>query len=220
MDECQSAPCLNGGSCSDLRGGFACACAADWRGARCQLPRTRSCAQEPCAPGRAVCRPAPPGTCPPAPPARPAPGPPGPRSPPLPADPPSGNNYTCECFEGFVGVHCEEAFCEAQPCRHGECRAELRPPRCDCFEGWRGAWCEAERDECQEAGAGACLHGGTCIDSHAGYNCDCDDTGACSPCAPITSAAMTPSPIWPPGAADRARGACQTLERWLPELPY
>lgn len=152
VDECQSAPCLNGGTCSDLRGGFSCACAANWHGTRCQLARTRSCAQEPCAPGRGACRPSPP-------------------------DPPTGNNYTCECLEGWTGVHCERAFCEVAPCAHGACRADAVPPRCDCEPGWAGARCDAERDECLEAGDDACLHGGTCVDSHGGFLCDCDATG-------------------------------------------
>ncbi|XP_049888024.1 protein crumbs [Pectinophora gossypiella] len=152
IDECLSMPCENGGTCVDQRGGYTCACAAEWRGPRCGTPRTRSCLQQPCAPARARCLQQPP-------------------------DPPTGNNYTCECFEGFEGVHCEDAFCEVRPCKHGKCNVDVKPPACECEEGYSGRYCETERDECLEGGAAACLHGGRCIDSRGTFLCDCTNTG-------------------------------------------
>ncbi|XP_013166449.1 PREDICTED: protein crumbs, partial [Papilio xuthus] len=155
VDECASSPCENGGTCRDLPGAFACECGAEWRGARCQTPRERGCAHAPCAPARAACRD-------------------------LPPDPPTGNNYTCDCFEGYQGVHCELAFCEAEPCRHGRCLVDANPPYCECEEGYSGRVCEAARDECGAggvAGGGACLHNGRCLDRRGHFLCDCTGTG-------------------------------------------
>ncbi|XP_046970634.1 protein crumbs isoform X1 [Vanessa cardui] len=146
IDECESAPCANGGTCVDLAGGYRCECGAEWRGPRCQLPRTRTCAHRPCAPPpRALCRDVP--------------------------DAVNGNNYTCECAEGFQGVHCELAFCEVEPCLHGRCDVDAVPPQCECEAGWSGRACGAERDEC--AGAAACLHGGRCVPRRRPPVCDC-----------------------------------------------
>ncbi|KAL0896197.1 hypothetical protein ABMA27_012140 [Loxostege sticticalis] len=155
IDECQSAPCLNGGTCSDHAGGYSCACAAEWRGPRCSTPRDRTCAHRPCAPHAVACRDVPP-------------------------DPPTGNNYTCVCAEGFEGVHCEAAFCDVTPCQHGRCQVDNNSALCVCEEGYSGRLCEKERDSCAELGAGAaCLHGGRCIHQRRSrtHRCDCTGTG-------------------------------------------
>ncbi|KAM3956609.1 LOW QUALITY PROTEIN: cell polarity complex component crumbs [Aphomia sociella] len=152
IDECSSSPCLNGGTCADAAGAFTCRCGDEWRGARCEAPRRRRCAHRPCAPrATRACRD-------------------------LPPDPPTGNNYTCECIDGFEGVHCESAFCETRPCVHGECVVDVTPPACACEAGYLGRWCEVERDECA-GGAAACLHGGRCVDQRGGFRCDCAGTG-------------------------------------------
>lgn len=50
IDECEAAPCENGGTCWDEPGGFRCECGDEWRGERCERPRVRTCAHRPCAP--------------------------------------------------------------------------------------------------------------------------------------------------------------------------
>lgn len=40
MDECSSAPCLNGGSCVDLVGNYSCVCAEPFEGPRCETGTT------------------------------------------------------------------------------------------------------------------------------------------------------------------------------------
>jgi hypothetical protein len=82
-DECDSSPCANGGTCSDLFGAYSCECTADFQGERCELCRTDAthpscipCASSPCANG---------GTC-------------------------SANAvgvYSCECPPSFNGTNCE-----------------------------------------------------------------------------------------------------------------
>ncbi|CAH2100473.1 unnamed protein product [Euphydryas editha] len=83
----------------------------------------------------------------------------------------NGNNYTCECPEGFSGVHCEVAFCEVEPCVHGRCDVDAIPPVCACAPGWSGRACDTERDECE--GEAACLHGGRCVPRRRPPLCDC-----------------------------------------------
>ena len=36
IDECQDKPCLYGGECTNLLGGFECACQPEFTGVRCQ----------------------------------------------------------------------------------------------------------------------------------------------------------------------------------------
>lgn len=141
VDECQSAPCQHGAACRDLPGAFRCDCPPEWRGERCDVPRQRTCQHAPCAHN---------ATC---------------------ADVPDqhGNNYTCECAPGRVGVHCELAYCEVTPCVHGACEGE--PPACACEPGYSGPLCDQERDEC--AGEAACLNGGRCVPRHRPPLCEC-----------------------------------------------
>ena len=39
IDECESAPCLNGGACTDRINYFQCSCAAGYQGDRCQTSK-------------------------------------------------------------------------------------------------------------------------------------------------------------------------------------
>ena len=47
MDECVSSPCANGGACTDIVGGFACACASGFAGVTCET-NVHECASSPC----------------------------------------------------------------------------------------------------------------------------------------------------------------------------
>jgi hypothetical protein len=50
VDECQSAPCLNGATCVDLFQGYTCQCAAGFSGVRCQT-NLNECSSAPCSNG-------------------------------------------------------------------------------------------------------------------------------------------------------------------------
>jgi YVTN family beta-propeller protein len=50
IDECASAPCLNGGECTDEVNGFSCACAAGYEGATCETD-IDDCSPNPCESG-------------------------------------------------------------------------------------------------------------------------------------------------------------------------
>lgn len=149
VDECSVTPCANGGTCTDTAGGFLCACTPAWTGPDCRTPRHRSCRHSPCA-SRATCRDE--------------------------RDPMTGNNYTCVCPAGYMGARCESAFCEIQPCVHGECVVDAPRPMCSCLAGFAGVYCEEDIDECALE-AEPCLHGGRCVDEVAGHHCDCLNTG-------------------------------------------
>lgn len=53
IDECQSQPCLNGGSCHDYISGFTCTCLSGFQGHRCEI-NTDECQEQPCQ-NRALC---------------------------------------------------------------------------------------------------------------------------------------------------------------------
>jgi hypothetical protein len=47
VDECGSAPCTNGGTCTDLRADYACACPPGFTGKSCQVD-VNECESSPC----------------------------------------------------------------------------------------------------------------------------------------------------------------------------
>ncbi len=53
IDECQSKPCLNGGSCHDYVGGFTCTCPSGFQGHQCEI-NIDECQEQPCQNG-ALC---------------------------------------------------------------------------------------------------------------------------------------------------------------------
>ena len=36
INECESSPCENGGSCTDMEGGYSCACESGFTGSQCE----------------------------------------------------------------------------------------------------------------------------------------------------------------------------------------
>lgn len=54
IDECLSSPCLNGGVCDDLEGGYSCTCLPGYSGDRCEV-NVDECNSTPCQNG-GTCR--------------------------------------------------------------------------------------------------------------------------------------------------------------------
>ena len=154
IDECQTAPCQNGGTCTDGIASFECACPFGYTGEVCdvtlktlhetvtELVSTDECLSTPCQNG---------GSC---------------------KDDVDG--YSCNCLKGFTGFECEidDDECAAQPCKHGAtCTAGDGRFVCACVYGYVGDTCEINVDDCA---AGPCRGGAECIDLVSGYRCTCE----------------------------------------------
>ncbi|XP_074154067.1 sushi, nidogen and EGF-like domain-containing protein 1 [Sminthopsis crassicaudata] len=152
VDECESQPCLNGGSCKDRIAGFLCVCGSGYLGAHCELD-VDECQSDPCKnggtcrdlPGAFVCR-CPDGfagihcekevdAC---------------DSGPCQHGGEcenDGGSYLCVCPEGFFGYHCETASdpCFSNPCGgRGYCLSSNGSHSCTCKVGYTGRNCAKE----------------------------------------------------------------------------
>ncbi|XP_026828708.1 protein crumbs isoform X3 [Ooceraea biroi] len=142
---CQSAPCRNGGSCSeDARGDFGCSCKPGFTGSLCESQLgVRFCEQNPCR-NDGVCLAL------------------------------TDNEYRCECQPGWTGKNCETNIneCISNPCKNdGICIDGINNYTCRCDRtGYEGANCEVDIDECV---ANPCLNNGVCYDYYGTYICHC-----------------------------------------------
>ncbi|XP_064194597.1 protein crumbs homolog 1-like isoform X1 [Anguilla rostrata] len=199
VNECQSDPCLNGGSCHDYVNGFSCACRAGFLGRFCEVD-VDECESDPCQNG-AVCTDGVNGyscdctglgfmglNC----------------DTPVPAcmSQPCLNgascqenqgNYTCYCWPGFEGRNCEVDTneCSSSPCLSGGTCIELSwkalydteklfPAHhdsqnavgfiCTCQPGFEGVLCEEDVNECD---LNPCQNGGLCENYPGGFTCHC-----------------------------------------------
>eukprot|EP01043_Picozoa_sp_COSAG02_P011306 COSAG02_NODE_415_length_22762_cov_133.681816_5_plen_451_part_00 len=119
VDECASAPCLNGGTCSDSRGMFRCRCASGFWGTRCEGDYDE-CFSRPCQNG---------GICNQSGSDRRI----------------AADAYLCECSSGFGGDVCEYDLddCAAEPCEHGGTCTDLANGfACSCTLAWAGTICD------------------------------------------------------------------------------
>lgn len=90
----------------------------------------------------------------------------------------TGNNFTCICAPGMVGVLCDTPFCIHRPCQNGFCNTTGSVPVCECDRGFEGEFCEINVDDCKTASGGnPCQNGGQCIDGVNRYDCNCTGTG-------------------------------------------
>ncbi|XP_048583799.1 uncharacterized protein LOC5505993 [Nematostella vectensis] len=178
INECQSNPCKNGGTCANGENKYSCVCAPGFTGTNCDTD-IDDCAGDPCANG---------GTC--------TDGING-----FTCTCPAGytgntcgtdidecasspcqngatcndgvNNYTCSCIPGFTGTRCETNIdeCASSPCQNGAtCNDGVNNYTCSCIPGFTGTNCETNIDDCP---SGACNNGGTCIDGLNSYTCKC-----------------------------------------------
>jgi hypothetical protein len=98
--------------------------------------------------------------------------------------------YTCACFVGYTGTHCEmdvddcvDASSGQPVCKNGaKCVDLIGGFQCKCPSGYRGRTCIVDVDECggigqagEESGGGGhpCQHGGRCVNTEGSYECRC-----------------------------------------------
>ncbi|XP_033106114.1 delta-like protein D [Anneissia japonica] len=117
INECQSTPCVNGGTCQHGVDSYVCICPPAWGGSLCHLLQDE-CINFPCA-NNATCE----------------------------SDVLSDgtSNYTCTCEPGWEGMNCTDEIyeCESSPCLNdGVCQDLLNGWNCLCKEGWEGGACE------------------------------------------------------------------------------
>ncbi|ELU09448.1 hypothetical protein CAPTEDRAFT_223657 [Capitella teleta] len=145
-DGCATEPCLNGGSCVDLKGSqapkkFACSCPQGWIGDRCETRVANQCVDAPCE-NNATC---------------------------------IGNadDYRCECPHGFTGHHCTVNIddCATDPCDNGICVDQIGGYQCYCTPGYGGHNCDMKYSPCR---SNPCKNNGYCIDRKGDYECHCD----------------------------------------------
>lgn len=51
IDECASAPCHNGGNCTDLLASYTCTCTEEYDGPQCDILKQITCENKPCRAG-------------------------------------------------------------------------------------------------------------------------------------------------------------------------
>ena len=82
-DECEDAPCQNGGTCTETvqPGSYTCQCGEAYKGLNCEEEKIKNCGHFPCQNG---------GTC-------------VPRN-----NSSSSNKYSCDCAQGYEGYNCDQ----------------------------------------------------------------------------------------------------------------
>ncbi|XP_047433472.1 protein jagged-1a-like [Mugil cephalus] len=179
INDCESAPCLNGGTCLDKVTQYQCICADGWDGATCHN-NVDDCSSSPCQNG-GVCRDLindfhcdcsngwkgktctsresqcdentcnNGGTC---------------------SD--HGDAFRCQCSPGWEGSTCSigvSSSCVSSPCENGgTCVVDGNSFSCICKEGWEGATCSHNANDCSPH---PCYNGGTCVDGENWYRCEC-----------------------------------------------
>lgn len=153
IDECNSNPCQNSGTCSNLANQYQCTCAPGWTGTNCET-NVNECASTPCKnAGNCIdqvnkyicnctsgwtgthcetnvdecasspCKNA--GTC---------------------VD--GVNGYTCNCASGWTGTHCETDVneCTSNPCLNsGTCHNGINQYTCTCPSPYTGPRCATSK---------------------------------------------------------------------------
>ncbi|XP_061694021.1 protein jagged-1b [Syngnathoides biaculeatus] len=179
INDCESSPCRNGGTCIDKVSVYQCICADGWEGDHCEI-NIDDCNANPCHNGgtcqdlvtdffceckngwkgktchsresqcdEATCNNG--GTC---------------------HD--EGNTFQCKCPPGWEGTTCniaKNSSCLPNPCENGgTCVVTGESFSCVCKEGWEGPTCTQNTNDCSPH---PCYNSGTCVDGDNWYRCEC-----------------------------------------------
>ncbi|XP_025024172.1 delta-like protein 3 [Python bivittatus] len=179
INECDSGPCRNGGSCSDLENDYKCTCPQGFYGKNCEIS-AMTCADGPCFNG---------GTC-----TEKSSGGYACHCPlnyhgsncekkidRCSSNPclnsgrclDLGRSVICRCRPGFAGSRCELNIddCARNPCANGgTCIDGPNSYSCSCTLGYGGKDCSVRMDACS---SGPCLNSGTCYTHFSGHVCEC-----------------------------------------------
>ncbi|XP_074046826.1 sushi, nidogen and EGF-like domain-containing protein 1 isoform X4 [Macrotis lagotis] len=193
VNECDSDPCQNGGTCTHGINSFSCQCLPGFKGPTCGTVES-PCDAKDCQNGgecqarngtaECMCQPGYTGEsceinineCD--------------------SDPCMNGgkcvdlvaNYTCLCSEPFTGPHCEldQSSCEDRSCRDRQTCNYIRPGRyiCTCSPGYYGNNCQYGGPRIPNAClSNPCQNEGTCLEMDQGYICECPDGYTGSNCA-------------------------------------
>ncbi|KAK1171313.1 protein jagged-1b-like [Acipenser oxyrinchus oxyrinchus] len=179
INDCESNPCKNGGTCIDKVNIYQCICGDGWEGVHCET-NINDCSVKPCHNGgtcrdlvndffcecknewkgktchsresqcdEATCNNG--GTC---------------------YD--EGDTFKCMCPPGLEGATCniaKNSSCLPNPCENGgTCVVSGDSFTCVCKEGWEGATCTQNTNDCNPH---PCYNSGTCVDGDNWYRCEC-----------------------------------------------
>ncbi|XP_033874495.3 protein jagged-1b-like [Acipenser ruthenus] len=179
INDCESNPCKNGGTCIDKVSIYQCICGDGWEGVHCET-NINDCSVKPCHNGgtcrdlvndfyceckngwkgktchsresqcdEATCNNG--GTC---------------------YD--EGDTFKCMCPLGLEGATCniaKNSSCLPNPCENGgTCVVSGDSFTCVCKEGWEGATCTQNTNDCNPH---PCYNSGTCVDGDNWYRCEC-----------------------------------------------
>ncbi|KAJ8285050.1 hypothetical protein COCON_G00039000 [Conger conger] len=179
INDCESNPCRNGGTCIDKVGVYQCICGDGWEGLHCET-NIDDCSTGPCHNGgtcrdlvndfycecvspwkgktchsresqcdAATCKNA--GTC---------------------YD--EVDTFKCTCPPGWEGATCniaKNSSCLPNPCENGgTCVVSGDSFTCVCKEGWEGTTCNQNTNDCNPH---PCYNSGTCVDGDNWYRCEC-----------------------------------------------
>ncbi|XP_026079352.1 protein jagged-1b [Carassius auratus] len=179
INDCESNPCRNGGTCIDKVNVYQCICADGWEGVHCEI-NIDDCSLNPCLNKGACqdlvndfyceCRNGWKGkTC---------------HSRDSQCDEATCNNggtchdegdiFKCRCSPGWEGATCniaKNSSCLPNPCENGgTCVVNSDSFTCVCKEGWEGSTCTENTNDCNPH---PCYNSGTCVDGENWYRCEC-----------------------------------------------